>query len=165
MYLTLETERLRLRPLTTNDAGFILALVNSEGWLKYIGDRQVSDKKDAQQYIRNILDNPDFCYTVFEARHTGQAMGIITFLKREDEDFPDLGFALLPEYEKKGYALEACQAYVNAITKGDGTDTTILAFTLPGNTKSIALLAKLGFQYTGKRKKGESTLAYYALRK
>jgi len=34
-----ETERLRLRRLITDDAPFILRLLNDDGWLRFIGDK------------------------------------------------------------------------------------------------------------------------------
>ena len=112
MYLRIETERLIIRPIRIGDAEFIKALVNSDGWLKFIGDRNVSNKDDALRYIQKILDNENYYYSVFELKESGEAIGIVTFLKRDDEKFPDIGFAILPEYEKMGYAFEASYAYL-----------------------------------------------------
>jgi RimJ/RimL family protein N-acetyltransferase len=42
-----ETERLLLRPFNTDDAPFILELVNSPGWLQFIGDRNIHSIEDA----------------------------------------------------------------------------------------------------------------------
>lgn len=61
-----ESKRLILRPLNLNDANFIFELVNSDGWLRFIGDRNVKSQKDAENYILNILDREDTYYTVFE---------------------------------------------------------------------------------------------------
>lgn len=36
-----ETERLILKPITLEDSDFVYELLNSEKWLKYIGDRNV----------------------------------------------------------------------------------------------------------------------------
>ena len=49
----LETERLILRWLGTDDAGFIYQLVNEPSWLKHIGDKGVRTVQDAENYIRN----------------------------------------------------------------------------------------------------------------
>ena len=48
----LETERLIVRWLDTDDAAFILQLVNEPSWLKYIGDKRVRTLQDAENYIR-----------------------------------------------------------------------------------------------------------------
>ena len=55
MQQILETERLRIRPLSAEDSKFILELVNTEGWLKFIGDRNVKDLPDAIDYIEKIM--------------------------------------------------------------------------------------------------------------
>jgi RimJ/RimL family protein N-acetyltransferase len=50
--MNLVTARLRLRPFTLDDAPFIVALLNSEGWLRFIGDRSVRTIDDARAYLR-----------------------------------------------------------------------------------------------------------------
>lgn len=163
MYTNIETERLLLRPINLKDAEFIIDLLNSKGWLKFIGDRNVADKKDAENYIQGILDNANFYYNVFELKKTRKAIGIITFLKREDEKFPDIGFALLPEFEKNGYTHEASKYYLENIENLNKYNN-IIAITIPDNKKSINLLQKLGLKYIGDYKKGEDILSYYSLK-
>lgn len=45
---TYETERLLLKPTDLEDAEFILQLLNSESFIKYIGDRNVRTIEDAE---------------------------------------------------------------------------------------------------------------------
>ena len=116
------------------DAEFIVDLVNSKGWLKFIGDRNISDKNDGKKYIQNILDNTNFYYNVFELKKSGKAVGIVTFLKRDDEKFPDIGFALLPEHQRNGYAFEASKAYLEKL-KSFNKYENIIAITKPDNQK------------------------------
>tara|TARA_R110000744_G_scaffold84869_1_gene166103 strand:- start:3772 stop:4281 length:510 start_codon:yes stop_codon:yes gene_type:complete len=163
VYINIETERLIIRPINLKDTEFIIDLVNSEGWLKFIGNRNISDKNDAKKYIQKILDNKNFSYNVFELKESRKAIGIVTFLKREDEKYPDIGFALLPEFEKKGYTIEACKPYLEKI-KNLNKYENIIAITISDNQKSINLLLKLGLKYTGKYEKGEDILSYYSLK-
>ncbi len=160
VYLNIETERLLLRPIRLKDANFILDLVNTESWLKFIGNRNVSNINEAEDYIQKILHTPNYYYQVFELKTTQKAIGIVTFLKRDDEDFPDIGFALLPQYEKNGYAFEASKSYLGAIDKSNQYET-IIAITMPENKKSIHLLRKLGLEYQYDRNKGKEVLSYY----
>ena len=164
MYVNIETKRLRIRPIKLIDAGLIVELVNSEGWLKFIGDRNISNKTDAQKYIQKILDNDNFYYNIFELKESQKAIGIVTFLKRENERFPDIGFALLPEFVKNGYTMEASKEYLEEITKTNKYDK-IIAITIPENHKSISLLKKLGLKYEGDYKKDDEILSYYSLKK
>ena len=56
MYKEILTDRLLIRPITVGDANFIYSLVNSNGWLKYIGDRNIRNNQDAENYIQKILE-------------------------------------------------------------------------------------------------------------
>jgi hypothetical protein len=48
------TERLSITSLSTTDAKFISELVNTEGWLKFIGDRKIHSPEDAPElYSKN----------------------------------------------------------------------------------------------------------------
>lgn len=162
MYIHIETERLRIRPINLEDTRFIIDLLNSEGWLKFIGDRNISDNNDARKYIRKILDNDCFYYSVFELKESRKAIGIVTFLKREDEKYPDIGFAILPEFANKGYTIEASKSYLEKI-KSLNTYDRIIAITLPDNQKSINILQNLGLNYIGDYQKGKEILSYYGL--
>ena len=50
----IETERLFLRRLTTNDADFILDLLNQPSFIYYIGDRGVGTLEDVKRYIEQV---------------------------------------------------------------------------------------------------------------
>ena len=65
----LETERLLIRPIEIGDANFMLQLMNTEGWLKYIGDRNVRSINQAIEYIQKFISNPDFNYYVISLKN------------------------------------------------------------------------------------------------
>lgn len=146
MYKKLQTERLIIRPITVEDATFIIELVNSEGWLHFIGDRNIKTTVDAKKYINKILTNKSFFYSVFELETTQEKLGIITFLKRENKNYPDIGFALLPQFYKNGFAFEAAKKYMEALI-ADHKHEKILGITTPENLNSIKLLKKLGLTH------------------
>jgi RimJ/RimL family protein N-acetyltransferase len=102
MYKELQTDRLLIRPIKIEDKEFIYSLVNSDGWLKYIGNRNIGNNNDAEKYIQKIIENKNFFYSIIEILETNEQIGILTFLNRESQEFPDIGFALLPQFEKKG---------------------------------------------------------------
>lgn len=162
MYRQIETERLLIRPIKMDDKRFILELLNTKGWLEFIGDRKVKDDIDAEKYIQNILDNKNFFYNVFELRATKKPIGLITFLYRDNQQFPDIGFAMLPEFENKGYAFEAAKKYLEEITNEKNVDK-VIAITLPHNTNSIKLIEKLGLKYENKFVDKSEVLNLYAL--
>lgn len=145
-----QTPRLSLELLKLNDAPFILELLNSPGWLRYIGDRGVKSLEDAEKYI---LDGPlkDFeklGHSLFKValKASGSPIGLCGLLKRDFLDHPDIGFAFLEEYAGKGYALEASQAVLDWAKKQLHVHQ-VLAITLAENQRSIGLLKKLGLHY------------------
>jgi ribosomal-protein-alanine N-acetyltransferase len=163
MYCEIKTSRLKLRPINLVDSSFMLELVNTKGWLKYIGDRKVHTVADAEQYIQRILDNPLYFYHVIEVASSNEPVGVISFLKRDSQQYYDIGFAMLPKFERRGIAFEACTAYMKAI-QADQAFENLIAICLPNNEPSIALLNKLGFTYQNDFQQGEDILSIYALK-
>ncbi len=142
----LETDRLILKSLNLKDFKFIKTLVNTSGWIKFIGDRNIKTFENAKKYIQKITNNKDIQYWVVSLKEINNPIGIITFIKRDYLEFFDLGFAFLPDFEKNGYAFEASKAILLEI-KLNSNHQNVLATTVPSNHKSIALLEKLGFIY------------------
>jgi [ribosomal protein S5]-alanine N-acetyltransferase len=143
---TITTDRLVIQPIRKTDAPFILDLLNTEGWLQFIGDRNVHSLEEAGAYIDKILTAENLFYWTVQTKENKTPIGIITFLKRDYLDQFDLGFAFLPEHGKKGYAYEASKGAL-LFVRNELQYETVLATTLPANRNSIQLLGKLGFRF------------------
>ena len=76
-------------------------------------------------------------------------------IKREQFADIDLGYAFLPEFWSKGFALEAASAVLAFGERSLGLTRTI-ALVSPDNMASIKLLQKLGFAYSREIKMDES---------
>lgn len=148
----IQTARLSLRELTTDDGAFMLELLNSPDWLTYIGDRKVHNLADARKYLeeRNIpsYEKNGFGFYAVVRSEDQTVIGTCGLAQRDFLDHPDIGFAFLPQYFGQGYALEAAQAIMK-FAKEDLGLSHILAFTLPSNAPSIRLLEKIGLRNTG----------------
>lgn len=164
MFTKLETLRLNLRPIQTGDAGFMYSLMNSNGWLNNIGNRNINNHQDARAYIEKILDNKNYFYHVFEFKENHNPAGILTFLLRENRKYPDLGFAILPEFENRGLTYEAASAYLKEITSNTAYNE-IHGICLPENSSSINLLKKLGMSFKETEKTNTEILSIYSLKK
>jgi RimJ/RimL family protein N-acetyltransferase len=158
MDLTLETKRLLIRPIEISDAEFMLQLLNTEGWLKYIGDRNVYSINQAMDYIQKFISSVEFNYYVIELKSDKLPIGVLSFLKRKEYQFPDLGFALLPDFERNGFAFEAANEYLK-ILKLNADLSNLIAIVNENNNRSIQLLEKLGFYYLNKGNRA-STLIF-----
>jgi ribosomal-protein-alanine N-acetyltransferase len=152
MKMISETKRLRLRELGASDAAFIVQLVNTEGWLRFIGNRNIHSLDDARNYmltgpLSSYVRNGFGLYLV-ETRDQEVPLGLCGLIKRESLDHPDLGFAFLPQHTGHGYAYEACESVLD-LARNKIEISPLLAITTFDNEKSIGLLKKLGFVFKG----------------
>lgn len=162
MQHNLITERLFLNSVTSSDAAFILELVNTPGWLKFIGDRQVHTLEAAEAYVQKMMSTPAANSWVVRLKTEKTPIGVISFLQRDYLEHRDIGFAFLPGFGKQGYAFEAASAVLNSLME-EGSYPCIYATTLPDNVNSIQLLEKLGLQYERLIRVGEEDLRLYAI--
>ena len=148
--IELNTERLLVREFDTNDAEFILELLNQPSFIQFIGDKGVRSVDDARNYITTgpieSYRRHGFGLYLVELKDRKVPIGMCGVLKRESLPDPDLGFAFLPEYWGKGYAFEAASAALDQ-ARDFFKLARILAITNPDNDASIKLLATLGFQF------------------
>tara|TARA_A100000171_G_scaffold12257_1_gene10132 strand:+ start:357 stop:875 length:519 start_codon:yes stop_codon:yes gene_type:complete len=147
--IILETERLRLEEGSLDDQVFIFTLLNSPNWVEFIGDRGIETLQDAENYIKNTLiknyNERGFGLYKIILKHNDSPIGLCGFLQRDYLDYPDIGYAILPEYEGNGYTSEAAQAVLNH-GKTQLKFNTILAITSSKNIVSQHLLQKIGLQ-------------------
>lgn len=146
----LETERLLLRPLTEQDAEFILELLNDPSFIRNIGDRKVRTIEGAKVYIKNgpaaSYVKHGFGLCLVELKETCESIGICGLIKRDTLHDVDIGYAFLPRYWSKGYAIESAQAVKDFARDVIGLKR-LVAITDPQNTGSIRVLEKLGMTF------------------
>ncbi|MFT5285051.1 MAG: RimJ/RimL family protein N-acetyltransferase [Planctomycetota bacterium] len=148
-----ETDRLRLRWATRDDAAFIFKLVTEPAWGEHIGKSKVATIEQAAGYIERALiamyEEAGFGLYLVELKQTGEALGICGLIRRETLEDVDLGFALLEEHWGKGYAFEAGRATLD-VARMQFDLKRVVAITSLTNQPSIALLEKLGFNFEKK---------------
>lgn len=148
----LETDRLILRRLSPEDAGFILRLLNEPSWLRFIGDKGVRTVEDARNYILNgpveMYSRLGFGLYLVELKGEGLPVGICGLIKRDSLEDVDIGFAFLPKYWGRGYAHEAASAVMEYGGSVLGLNR-IVAVTSVDNDSSAKLLEKLGLRFEG----------------
>ena len=147
----LQTLRLTLRPLSPDDAPFILQLLNEPSYLRYIGDKNVRTLSDAAHYIATgpVATYAKHNFGLLQVQlndATKTPIGISGVLQRDTLPAPDLGFAFLPAYWHKGYAHEAATAVLHDARTRLHLPR-LLAITNTDNHASIQLLQKLGFLF------------------
>jgi RimJ/RimL family protein N-acetyltransferase len=147
-----ETERLVLRELSPDDAVFICELLNDPSWLRNIGDRNVRTPQEAKQYIQDKIiasyKSLGFGMYLTDLKNGGGPIGLCGLVKRDSLPAPDVGFALLPRFWNRGYALEATKAVMNYASTALKL-SKLLAIVKPDNVTSIKLLERSGFSQQG----------------
>jgi RimJ/RimL family protein N-acetyltransferase len=110
----------------------------------------VRNNEDAIRYIQTgpIASYERFGFGLYlvELKETGVPIGMCGLLKRDTLPDVDIGFAFLPGYWSRGYAVESAAAVMNY-----GRETLrlrrIVAITSPDNDASIKLLEKIGLRF------------------
>lgn len=97
------------------------------------------------RFIKSYEDNGYSLYLV-ELKENLTPIGLCGFVKRETLPDPDIGFAFLPQFGGKGYAVESARGVMEY-----GCDflkfERVLAITMQDNESSGRLLEKIGFAF------------------
>ncbi len=146
----LETERLILRELVPDDAPFMLELLNDPAYILNIADRGVRDVEGARRYLeerwRASYAEHGFGLWVVVHRETGASTGLCGLVRRDGLDDVDIGYAFLPAFRGRGFALESALG-VKAHARDVVGLTRLVAIVTPGNTRSIQVLERLGMRF------------------
>ena len=146
----LETERLVLRQFAEEDAEFILELLNDPSFIQNIGDRKIRSLDGAKVYIRNgpaaSYAQHGFGLYLVELKATGESIGMCGLIQRENLENVDIGYAFLPRFWSRGYAVESAKAVRDYARDIIGLKR-LVGITNPDNFPSIGVLEKLGMKF------------------
>jgi RimJ/RimL family protein N-acetyltransferase len=150
----IETERLRLREATLDDAPFILELLNSRGFIEGIADRGVRTLEQARTYIedrvRSQYREHGFGMWLVIPKGETEPVGLAGLVKRDVLPHADVGYAFLEAAWGRGYATEAAAAVLDFARDRLGL-STVAAITSPDNAASQQVLRKIGLMFVGMR--------------
>jgi RimJ/RimL family protein N-acetyltransferase len=146
----LETERLVLRQFSTEDSEFILELLNEPSFIRNIGDKGIRTIEGANLYILNgpvaSYAKNGFGLYLVKRKETNESIGMCGLIRRDTLQDVDIGYAFLPRFWSKGYAVEAARA-VKEYAKNVIGIKRLVAITNPDNEGSIRVLEKIGLQF------------------
>lgn len=145
MKLPIETDRLLLREANLDDDRFIYKLLNNPTWIEHIGDREIVDLQAARNYIqKSLLDSytaKGFGLYVMIEKKNDEQLGLCGFVKRDELEHVDIGFAILPHFAEQGYTFEAASALLD-----QSNFKVVYGITDERNLSSRKLLTKLGLK-------------------
>nr|WP_315178657.1 GNAT family N-acetyltransferase [uncultured Flavobacterium sp.] len=144
----LETERLLLRRVDSNDVKEIFALRSNPETMKYIPRPLVKTDEDALEHIAMIdskIDSNEGINWAITLKDNPKLIGIIGHYRIKPEHYrAEIGYMLLPEYQGKGIISEAVR---EAVKYGFNVMNlhSIEAIIAPENYGSAKVLEKNGF--------------------
>jgi RimJ/RimL family protein N-acetyltransferase len=149
MLFEIKTDRLVVRDIRQTDHAFLVELLNDPGFIENIGDRLVRTNDQATNYIKDSLIpsylNNGFGMYLVELKD-GTPLGMCGMLKRDDLEYPDIGFAFLEKHRSQGYAYESAKAVLDNF-KLTRTIDNVFGITKQKNISSRKLLQRLGLSF------------------
>ncbi|GLQ88321.1 GNAT family N-acetyltransferase [Dyella flagellata] len=150
--VTIDTKRLRLRPLRKEDASAFFEMWSDPETVRYFSFPPMQDIEQAHARITDKLQSSSNGHSVtcvIESRDTGEVIGDCGLfngvsLSRRAE----IGYCLGRKYWGKGYMAEAADALIEHGFKQAGLHR-IEADIDPRNLPSIQLIERLGFRREG----------------
>jgi RimJ/RimL family protein N-acetyltransferase len=139
-----------LREAHEGDLEFLQRITQTPGWLANIGPRGTETRDGALAYLKRSFLTPyrEQGCGLWVIDVDGIAVGLSGIVVRAGVEIPDLGYALLPEFEGHGYATIAGQKVLEW-ARNSGRWTTLDAYTMPHNDASGRVLQRLGFTELG----------------
>ncbi|PKG85603.1 GNAT family N-acetyltransferase [Colwellia sp. 75C3] len=161
-----QSVRLIVRQFELTDTSFIIDLLNDEAFIKNIVDKQVRTEDDARDYLINgpmmSYENFGFGLYILELKDCNTPIGMCGLLKRDNLEYADLGFSLLPQFYRQGYAKEASLAVLNE-ARDNYRLAKVSAVTALGNIGSNYLLKSLGFSFKKRIEFYQKEANYYEI--
>ena len=150
MTLTIETERLLLRPKTLDDLDAMHAVHSDPevaAWLGGALDRE----QTRERLIRHMAHQREHGFSVWAIieRSSGEVVGHGGLQHLDGGPEIEVGWALRSDRWGRGYATEAGRASLAYGFDTLGLDE-IVAVTLPQNVRSRRVMEKLGMTYVGR---------------
>jgi [ribosomal protein S5]-alanine N-acetyltransferase len=139
----LETERLRLRPLTIDDAAALHEIYSDEALMTWWSHPPHSEIAQTRERVALNLAAEDWRSWAITVRGDDRAIGTCASHEKRQGKVTEIGYALGRSHWGHGYAREAVSAVIDRLF--DEGQRRVFADTDPQNSASIALLETLGF--------------------
>ena len=145
--IEIETERLLLRPWTTDDHELLSIFYADEVNAKYVGG--VKDSDQAWRALALHIGHwhlKGFGYWAVNEQSTNEFVGCVGLWQSAGWPELELGYWLMLEHQGKGYALEAaqrCKTYARENLKAN----SLVSYIDAANKPSINMALKMGATY------------------
>ncbi|MES2332107.1 MAG: GNAT family N-acetyltransferase [Bacteroidota bacterium] len=163
----LTTKRLTLRQLITNDEQPIFTLRSDTEVNKFLGRKMADSLDDARKFINTVNENIDkntSLYWAITFSDKNELVGTIClFCFLDENDKCEIGYELLPNFQRRGIMQEAVDKVIDYAFNTIGVQK-IEAFFHRDNQRSIKLLEKFFFKSSNEPDKTDPELICYYLK-
>jgi len=151
---TVETERLILRPHRLEDFANVRAMSADADVMRYMGSGALQTEEEAWSKFLRFAGHWHFLgygYWAVEEKASGMMIGDVGFSEKkrdrgpEFRDVPEMGWALSPSAQGKGYATEAVNGAIDWGRRALG-NIRVMCVINADNAASIAVARKCGFR-------------------
>jgi ribosomal-protein-alanine N-acetyltransferase len=149
----LRTERLLLRQWRDDDLEPLAAMNAQPEYREHMPALDLEESRKQLDRFRRGWEENGFSHWAAEDPETGAWVGRIGLLRHRDwtpgGDPVEVGWALDRAYWGRGLATEGGRAAADAWFAGLPDDDELISITTPGNTRSRAVMERLGLAYRG----------------
>ena len=145
-----ETERLVIRNWQESDQSLFHHINSDERVMEFFANRR--NRKQSQELLRWLADDirkTGYGFFALEAKADGQPIGFagLSLVKFQPLPFGtvEIGWRLAADFWGRGYATEAARELLRLGFEDRGLDE-IISFAVPGNTRSTAVMDRLGMR-------------------
>jgi len=167
MSVTLETERLLLRPFRNADHAAYAAMCADPEVMRYLGTGVTQNAGEAWRAMASMLGHWQLLgYGMFaaEVKASGELAGRVGFLDPPGWPGFELGWVLARAHWGKGYAIEAARACLD-YAFGPLQRERVISLIRPANERSIRVAERLGERLAGEVELLGSTALVYEKRR
>lgn len=160
---TISTPRLQISPFNPTDpthCAFLVQLWNTDDFISSCGKTGITTPEKAYSFLQGRVSEHYVYhgYGMFlvsrQADDGVKPIGSVSLTRGIPPGphylAPDIGFAMLPEEGRKGYATEAAKGLLEYAKKSLGVDA-VFGFCSPTNQRSRGALEKIGMEFRGVR--------------
>ncbi|MDX6695345.1 MAG: hypothetical protein QOF02_2948 [Blastocatellia bacterium] len=152
MTIILETERVRLRTWSLDDAPDSYAIWSDPEVMRYIGDGQpYRDLEQTRGWVQRMIAHQErhgFCYWAVVDKESEQLIGSCGLTYQRDGSLPiDFGYTLARDWWGRGLGTEMAGAALRHVFEHLPAVTEIVASVDSRNVASRRVLERIGFVY------------------
>ena len=163
--MQIETERLLLRPFTSDDLDAFASINADADLMRYIGDGKPQTRAQTEMRLNAILDHWNqhgFGLWAVVDKASNALIGFCGLQYLDNTAEIEIGYRLARQFWRMGFATEAAAATLRYAFEVLGLNR-IVAVVQPQNFASQSVIKKIGLRYVKDARFYNSDVEYYAI--